>query len=128
MLGPDGLIYPGTCRGKGARDKDMPIDGAIRLDLEKAIDALDDPVLSYFDVGQNHQTTLNAQSLLQTTGDIVLARKNMGTSYHLSVVIDDAFQNITHVTRGKDLIDTTPIHVLLQRLLDLPTPDSSTSV
>ena len=123
MLGPDGLIYPGTCRGKGARDKDMPIDGAIRLDLEKAIDALDDPVLSYFDVGQNHQTTLNAQSLLQTTGDIVLARKNMGTSYHLSVVIDDAFQNITHVTRGKDLIDTTPIHVLLQRLLDLPTPD-----
>ena len=123
MLGPDGLIYPGTCRGKGARDKDMPIDGAIRLDLEKAIDALDNPVLSYFDVGQNHQTTLNAQSLLNTAGDIVLARKNMGTSYHLSVVIDDAFQNITQVTRGKDLIDTTPIHVLLQRLLDLPTPD-----
>jgi len=123
MLGADGLIYPGTCRGKGARDKAMPTDGAIRLDLEKAIDALDDPVLRYFDIGQNLQTTLNAQSLLKTAGDIVLARKNMGTSYHLSVVIDDAFQNITHVTRGKDLIDATPIHVLLQRLLDLPTPD-----
>jgi len=52
----------------------------------------------------------------------VLARKDMGTSYHLSVVLDDAYQNITHVTRGEDLYEATPIHVLLQRLLNLPTP------
>jgi len=46
----------------------------------------------------------------------------MGTSYHLSVVLDDAFQNITHVVRGADLFEATQIHVVLQHLLDLPTP------
>jgi glutamyl-Q tRNA(Asp) synthetase len=46
----------------------------------------------------------------------------MGTSYHLSVVVDDAAQNITHVTRGEDLAEATDLHVLLQRLLGLPTP------
>ena len=55
-------------------------------------------------------------------GDIVLARRDMGTSYHLSVVIDDAHQDVTHVTRGEDLFEATATHVLLQRLLDLPTP------
>ena len=55
-------------------------------------------------------------------GDVVLARRGMGTSYHLSVVVDDAAQGITLVTRGEDLFDSTFIHVLLQRLLDLPTP------
>ena len=44
------------------------------------------------------------------------------TSYHLSVVVDDADQNITHVVRGQDLFEATPIHVLLQHLLELPTP------
>ncbi len=55
-------------------------------------------------------------------GDIVLARPAMGTSYHLSVVLDDAAQDITLVPRGADLFDATVIHVILQRLLDLPTP------
>jgi glutamyl-Q tRNA(Asp) synthetase len=55
-------------------------------------------------------------------GDIVLARKDFGTSYHLSVVVDDAAQGITHVVRGADLFEATPIHVLLQNLLGLPTP------
>ena len=52
----------------------------------------------------------------------MLARRGMGTSYHLSVVVDDAAQGITHVTRGRDLFEATRIHVILQRLLGLPTP------
>ena len=55
-------------------------------------------------------------------GDIVLARRDFGTSYHLSVVVDDAAQEITNIIRGQDLFQATHIHVLLQRLLSLPTP------
>jgi glutamyl-Q tRNA(Asp) synthetase len=55
-------------------------------------------------------------------GDVVLQRKEFPTSYHLSVVVDDAAQGVTHVTRGRDMEAATDIHVLLQRLLDLPPP------
>ena len=55
-------------------------------------------------------------------GDVILARKDVGTSYHIAVVHDDALQGITHVIRGEDLKDVTPLHVLLQTLLDLPIP------
>lgn len=55
-------------------------------------------------------------------GDVVIARKEVPTSYHLSVVVDDAMQGITHVVRGRDLYAATAVHVLLQRLLGLPTP------
>ena len=60
--------------------------------------------------------------MVDNIGDIVLARRGWGTSYHLAVVVDDAAQGITEVTRGEDLFDATPIHVLLQRLLGLPSP------
>jgi glutamyl-Q tRNA(Asp) synthetase len=63
-----------------------------------------------------------AQDYTQTIGDVVLARQGMGTSYHLSVVLDDAAQGITHVTRGADLFDATRIHALLQDVLALPRP------
>lgn len=56
-------------------------------------------------------------------GDVVLARRDIPTSYHLAVTLDDALQGITLVTRGEDLLDSTHIHRLLQALLDLPTPD-----
>src|SRR5690606_3331460 len=55
-------------------------------------------------------------------GDVVLQRKGLPTSYHLSVVVDDAAQHITHVTRGRDMEAATDIHALLQMLLGLPTP------
>jgi glutamyl-Q tRNA(Asp) synthetase len=58
---------------------------------------------------------------------VVLARRDMGTSYHLSVVVDDAAQGITEVVRGADLFEATAIHVVLQRLLGLPTPSLSPS-
>lgn len=63
-----------------------------------------------------------SSELASAVGDIVLAGKETGTSYHLSVVLDDAFQNVTHVTRGEDLFEATKIHVLLQNLLGLSTP------
>jgi glutamyl-Q tRNA(Asp) synthetase len=55
-------------------------------------------------------------------GDVILARKDVGTSYHIAVVHDDALQGISHVIRGEDLAEMTPLHVLLQTVLDLPTP------
>jgi glutamyl-Q tRNA(Asp) synthetase len=55
-------------------------------------------------------------------GDVVLARKDIGTAYHLAVVVDDSFQQITHVTRGEDLLSSTHVHRLLQVLLGFPEP------
>ena len=60
--------------------------------------------------------------MIHQIGDIVLARRDMGTSYHLAVTVDDAAQGITDVVRGVDLFEATAIHVLLQRLLGLATP------
>lgn len=116
--GPDGLIYPGTCRSRSMRD--LRDGDVIRLDAGAAFDLLSDNMLSFRDHGPH---VLTRDAFLTGIGDVVLARKGMGTSYHLSVVVDDAAQGITLVTRGTDLFDSTWIHVLLQRLLDLPTPD-----
>lgn len=55
-------------------------------------------------------------------GDVIIARRDIGTSYHLAVVVDDTFQNIDLVTRGEDLLDATHVHVALQIALGLPTP------
>jgi glutamyl-Q tRNA(Asp) synthetase len=55
-------------------------------------------------------------------GDVILARKDIGTSYHLAVVVDDAAQKITHVTRGEDLLPSTHVHRVLQSLLEVPEP------
>ena len=122
LLGPDGPVYPGTCRGRVMRDAGP--DDAIRLDVRRAFAALGDDGIAFHDQrilpGQAHR--LAAADFIDGIGDVVLARRGMGTSYHLSVVVDDAAQEITLVTRGKDLFDSTHIHVLLQRLLGLPTP------
>ena len=58
----------------------------------------------------------------QAWGDVVLARKDMPTSYHLAVTVDDARQGVTHVVRGRDLLEATAVHRLLQVLLSLPAP------
>ena len=106
LHGPDGLIYPGTCRPEGQISGPRPRDLALRLSIAKA-GAL---------VGAD------AEQLARTIGDPVVARRDMGTSYHLAVVVDDAAQGITDVVRGQDLEEATPIHTLLQMVLDLPTP------
>lgn len=122
--GPDGIVYPGICRVK----KLVPSsETAIRLNMAKAIEHLGraDNVnqLKFTDIdGYKTDHYLNANNLLTKCGDFVLARRDIGTSYHLSVVVDDAAQSITHITRGMDLFDATEIHRLLQALLGLPTP------
>ncbi len=118
--GPDGIIYPGTCRNHPRGT--MPEGEALRLNLAEAAEKLGNIDLHFTELGDTPPRTLTIKQLEETAGDIVVARKNFGTSYHLSVVVDDAFQQVTHVTRGADLQDATPIHVLLQKLLELPTP------
>ncbi len=132
LHGPDGLIYPGTCRDRSPRTGHRPQDIPLRLDIAKAAREILEAqkiknLTSFTELGQgpNGETGLlavTAQELVQTIGDVVLSRRDMGTSYHLSVVLDDADQGITHVIRGQDLFEATRIHVLLQVLLNLPTP------
>ena len=124
--GDETLIYPGTCRNRPISER-MAGD-AIRLDMTAAIDHLGgDRALSqltWLEIGSGFATehALSAKDFRLHHGDIVLARRDIGTSYHLAVVVDDAEQAITHVTRGQDMAEATPIHRLLQALLDLPTP------
>ena len=118
VLGPDGFVYPGTCRGRSmasAREGDV-----LRLDAEAAFSVIADGMIGFREQDQMH--VMGRDAFLDGIGDVVLARKGMGTSYHLSVVVDDAAQGVTLVTRGLDLFESSWIHVLLQRLLDLPTP------
>lgn len=128
LVGPDGVVYPGTCSRNTSAAGTLPIptDAALRLSMARAAQVVGD-VLRFEETGAgpNGETGLiefTAQSVIGTIGDIVLARRDMGTSYHLSVVLDDAAQGITHVVRGSDLFEATKIHVVLQRLLGLPTP------
>jgi glutamyl-Q tRNA(Asp) synthetase len=113
-------VYPGTCRHRamteaGQRD-------AIRLDLAKAL-ALASP-LAWTETGPQDPGThpIDPEELSAGTGDVILARRDIGTAYHLAVVVDDAHQGITHVVRGADLREATPLHRLLQALLGLPVP------
>ena len=116
--GPDGPVYPGTCRHR-PRSGPRPTDQHLRLDMAAATEPT-----RFAETGPGHAGIIatTVQDYTDQIGDIVLVRRDFGTSYHLSVVVDDAAQGITHVTRGEDLFQATAIHVLLQRLLGLPTP------
>ena len=116
--GPDGPVYPGTCRDR-PRPALRPTDQHLRLNMAAALAAIGPAATRFTETGPARADTLatSATEYLAQIGDIVLARKAFGTSYHLSVVVDDAAQGITHVTRGADLFQATAIHVLLQRLL-----------
>lgn len=118
--GPDGLIYPGTCRGRPMAEAGP--DDAIRLDMARAA-ALAGP-LRFRETGPVHpgEHAVTPQALVERVGDVALARRDVGASYHVAVVVDDAGQGIEEVVRGADLFDATAIHVLLQRLLGLSTP------
>ncbi|WFE73395.1 tRNA glutamyl-Q(34) synthetase GluQRS [Roseinatronobacter sp. S2] len=120
VIGPDGLVYPGTCRGRCMAQAGA--DDALRLDMRRAL-SLAGPV-SFVENGPLHSGNhcLDSDDMIANIGDVVLARRDMGTSYHLSVVVDDAAQAISEVTRGADLFDATAIHALLQILLELPRP------
>ena len=117
VVGPDGPVYPGTCRHvpQGAR----PAQAALRLNMGKVAR---ETAFTETGEGLAGAVATSAQDYVDSIGDVVLARRDMGTSYHLSVVLDDAAQGVTHVVRGADLADATRIHVILQRVLGLPTP------
>ncbi|MFN3294915.1 MAG: tRNA glutamyl-Q(34) synthetase GluQRS [Gemmobacter sp.] len=120
IAGPDGPVYPGTCRGRAMQDA-SPTD-AIRLDMARALALAGPP--AFTETGPLYPGTHRPvpADMIRGIGDVVLARRDFGTSYHLSVVVDDAAQGITEAVRGADLFEATAIHALLQRLLGLPTP------
>ncbi len=124
--------YPGFCRPR--RDNRPPPPGeasrpfALRLDMRRAIGALGGPraveQLGFHERsrGATRFIRLDPKDLVERTGDVVLARKDIPCSYHLAVVVDDAAQGINRVVRGEDLLSATPIHRVLQALLRVPTP------
>lgn len=123
--GPAGEVYPGTCRRLSAAERDdrkaagQPY--ALRLDMERALggaEAAHGGPLTWHDRARGTQVCDP-----RPQGDVVLARKDIATSYHLSVVVDDAAQGVTLVTRGVDLFESSHVHRLLQQLLGLPVPD-----
>ncbi|MDW4497751.1 tRNA glutamyl-Q(34) synthetase GluQRS [Sulfitobacter sp. D35] len=124
VTGPDGIVYPGTCRDRDVRtgSSALPAGCALRLNMARAV-ARAAPLTFVEEGGETSRTdTVDPESAVRGIGDVVLARPDMGTSYHLSVVLDDAAQGVTHVVRGADLFEATGIHVILQRLLGLQTP------
>ena len=99
--------------------------------MRRAIAALDGPAavaalhfqeLDAGPAGETGEVRLDPETLVAGTGDVVLARRDGAPAYHLAVVVDDAHQGVTHVSRGRDLFPATPIHRLLQALLGLATP------
>ena len=126
--GPDGAVYPGLCRDKGLVPGE---ETAIRLDMGRAIAELGGTsavsALGFVELelgpgGETGAIRLDPDALITGTGDVVLARRDGTPAYHLAVVVDDAWQGVTHVSRGRDLFPSTPVHRLLQALIGLPTP------
>jgi glutamyl-Q tRNA(Asp) synthetase len=117
--GPEGALYPGTCRELVAPDLSQP--HCWRLDMEKAINL---PLpQGERDLWWHDAFAGLVRADPASAGDVVLARKDAPASYHLAVTVDDAAQGITHVVRGVDLFAATHVHRLLQALLGLPTPE-----
>jgi len=110
-MGPDGPVYPGTCRG---REVD-PQGAAWRLDVARAM-AQAGPLEWSDELAGTRRATP------EIFGDVVLLRKDLPASYHLAVTLDDAADGITLVTRGLDLFAASHVHRLLQALLELPVP------
>ncbi len=118
--GPEGPLYPGTCRRLGKSERAARLAAgeshACRLDVARAVERVGP--LTWMDRAEGARTAEP-----QLLGDVVLARKDLGASYHLAVVVDDAHQEISLVTRGLDLFAATHLHRLLQALLGLPVPE-----
>lgn len=118
--GPDGPLYPGTCKGLSRMEiEDRIAKGqshAMRLDMAMA--ARVTGPLSFTD---RERGTIQVRH--ETCGDVVLARKDVPTSYHVSVVVDDGLQGVGLVTRGADLLHASHVHRVLQSLFGLPEPE-----
>lgn len=122
---PDGsLLYPGTCRDLAPSERQARMlaepEFAWRLNNHAARAVFKDPV-SWCEYREGN-TGRKIVAQPERWGDVILARKDIGTSYHLAVCVDDAWQGISDVIRGEDLYAATDLHRLLQRLLNLPGP------
>jgi glutamyl-Q tRNA(Asp) synthetase len=119
--GPEGPIYPGTCKHLEEEDREKKISEntpyAFRRNVDKARKHIGHDIY-WFDYHKGKQ-----KARPETLGDIVIARKDIMTSYHLSVTLDDHLQDISIVTRGEDLFYATHMHRLLQELLNLNVPE-----
>jgi len=118
--------YPGTCRRLSNADRESKktagIPYALRLNMTKAISSIRNNK-KHINQLRWHEIDIGwITATPEIFGDVILARKDTPTSYHVAVTVDDAIQGVTLVTRGIDLRSVTHIHCLLQALLDLPTP------
>jgi glutamyl-Q tRNA(Asp) synthetase len=123
---PDGVpVYPGAARQMREEDRKARISSgepyAIRLDMGKAMEWAGPLNWTESGAGPSGETG-DVAADPAAWGDVIVGRKETPTSYHLSVVLDDALQGVTHVVRGRDLFWSTSVHRLLQSLLDLPAP------
>ena len=122
---PDGApLYPGTSKNLSAAEREHRMASepySLRLDMNAAVAQAGSLQWKESGAGPRGETGRVAASP-QAWGDVVLARRDTPTSYHLSVVIDDAAQSVTHVVRGHDLFWATSVHRLLQALLGLAAP------
>jgi glutamyl-Q tRNA(Asp) synthetase len=123
---PDGIpLYPGRGRKLSKAERKRRVDAGEPYALRLAMDAAvaQTGVLTWTEVGAGpHGQTGDVTAAPQMWGDVVVARKEIPTSYHLAVTLDDAFQGVSDVVRGQDLFWSTSIHRLLQVLLGLPEP------
>jgi glutamyl-Q tRNA(Asp) synthetase len=122
---PDGApLYPGNAHSLSSAERARRMANepyALRLDMAKAVARVGP--LSWTETGEaEHNQAGEIAAAPEAWGDFVLARKDVPTSYHLAVVVDDALQGVTHVVRGQDLFAATAVHRLLQVLLGLPAP------
>jgi glutamyl-Q tRNA(Asp) synthetase len=123
---PDGApLYPGSAKRMPPEERTWLLDSgapyALRLDMAAASALSGDLTWTEHGEGPGGETGVVA-ARPQAWGDVILARKETPTSYHLSVVLDDALQGVTDVVRGQDLFWSTSVHRLLQHLLGLPQP------
>jgi glutamyl-Q tRNA(Asp) synthetase len=123
---PDGApLYAGAGAVMSREERQALVDAgkphALRLDMAKALAKVGRPLV-WTEVDATGTAVRTVEADPEAWGDVVLARKDVGTSYHLSVVTDDAIQGVTHVVRGEDLFAATAVHRLLQELLGLPEP------
>jgi len=123
---PDGApLYPGGGKRLSVDERTRRIESgapyALRLDMKTAAARVGDLCWTELGEGPDGETG-KIVARPQAWGDVIVARKEIPTSYHLSVVIDDALQGITEVARGQDLFAATAVHRLMQRLLNLPEP------
>ena len=114
-------VYPQTCKSRDMEERGA--NDAIRIHMERALDAC--PEVSFVETGDTHAGSypIDQEHLIHTVGDVVIGRKDIETAaYFMASAIDDARQSITHVIRGEDLFDFTPVQVMLLSLLGLDVP------